>query len=44
MKRSFSPMKAQQAPAPRQARPLSALHTASMKAQRKTGGIVTASR
>ena len=36
-------MKAQQAPSPRQARPLSACQTASIKAQRITGGIATAS-
>src|SRR5258707_12721236 len=42
MKRNFSWMKAQQAPAPRQARLFGAVQTASNKAQRMTGGIVTA--
>src|SRR5271166_3505691 len=42
MKRNFSWMKAQQAPPPRQARLFGAVQTASSKAQRKTGGIVTA--
>src|ERR1700730_10300104 len=42
MKRHFSAMNAQQAPAPRQARLLGADQTASTKAQRMTGGTVTA--
>src|SRR5690349_14915859 len=42
MKRHFSAIKAQQAPAPRHARLLEALQTASKKAQRTTGGTVTA--
>src|SRR5258707_7810903 len=42
MKRNFSWMKAQQAPAPRQAWLFGAVQTASNKAQRMTGGIVTA--
>src|SRR5271157_3100839 len=42
MKRNFSWMKAQQAPPPRHARLFGAVQTASIKAQRKTGGIVTA--
>src|ERR1700730_4879042 len=42
MKRHFSAMTAQQAPAPRQARLLGADQTASTKAQRMTGGTVTA--
>src|ERR1700750_2208743 len=42
MKRHFSATKAQQAPAPRHARLLEALQTASKKAQRTTGGTVTA--
>src|SRR6266404_7790575 len=44
MKRNFSWMKAQQAPAPRQAWLFGAVHTASNKAQRMTGGIVTAKK
>ena len=43
MKRNFSPIKAQHAPPPRQARPLSACQTASTSPQRIIGGIVTAS-
>src|SRR5215471_6979060 len=42
MKRNFSWTKAQQAPAPRQARLFGAVQTASMNAQRISGGIVTA--
>src|ERR1700724_4453496 len=42
MKRHFSAMTAQQAPAPGEARRLGADQTASTKAQRMTGGTVTA--
>src|ERR1700732_5187064 len=44
MKRHFSAMNAQQAPAPRQARLLGADQTASTKAHRMTGGTVTANK
>src|SRR5437763_16188569 len=44
MKRHFSAMNAQQAPAPRQTRLLGADQTASIRPQRMTGGIVTANR
>src|ERR1700758_4208808 len=44
MKRHFSAMNAQQAPAPRQARLFGADQTASTSAQRITGGIVTANK
>src|SRR3954447_10931092 len=49
MKRNFSPIKAQQAPAasppgPRQAFPFGALHTASINAHSTRGGIVRTSR